>query len=136
MYIGLKNIRNLFSNYRTKLIFSDSMHCLTGWRLPENDDDGFFPHTLYVFNSNKTELPDDLTDGHILYIVPASSDLDEIAAKISAYNRPFTELDSDLLLILKKYVYEHLKNDVFVRTNRGFFNPAEGVYRNRRKNLH
>ncbi len=268
MYIGLKNIQNLFKEAKTHLVYSDSMHCLTGWTFPNEEEVGFFPHTLYVFNSQRTKLPKDLTNAHVLYVVPESSDLDEIASKlssddsvlilakdsiqevmatlqsyfnkqcalgmlghsmldflsfedslqsaidhsygvfgnpifvfdgsynliaanwdkipndiegqldflrdkkfssndfahldrdnhihkkvlasetpihsfdkaantdqlicaintqknlghivISAYNRPFTELDADLLLILKKYVNEHLKKDSFVRTNRGF----------------
>lgn len=39
---------------------------------------------------------------------------------ISAVNRPFDEADSDMLLILKKYVHEQLKKDAFVRSTRGF----------------
>ncbi|MCI9151785.1 MAG: PucR family transcriptional regulator [Lachnospiraceae bacterium] len=39
---------------------------------------------------------------------------------ISAINRPFAENDTEMLLILKKYVHEQLKKDTFVRTSRGF----------------
>lgn len=39
---------------------------------------------------------------------------------ISAINKPFEPIDSELLLILKKYMDEQLKKDAFIRTYRGF----------------
>lgn len=39
---------------------------------------------------------------------------------ISAINKPFEPIDTELLLIFKKYMNEQMKKDAFIRTSRGF----------------
>ena len=80
MYIGMKNIQQLFNGCATLLKHSDGLHCLTGWNTADQMEGQGFLHTLYVYDysgiSSLRQLPSNL---HILCIVPAASDLELIA---------------------------------------------------------
>lgn len=53
MYIELKNIQQLFSNYQNFLTASNHRYCLTGWINLENAPVPYMPHILYVCEYNK-----------------------------------------------------------------------------------
>ena len=48
MYLGLKNIQELFSDLPTKLINSDGIHCLTGWTHFYSAPSSYVPYLLYA----------------------------------------------------------------------------------------
>ena len=62
--------------------------------------------------------------GHdqLLYAIHTQRDLGHLV--VSAANRPITELDTKLLQILKKCVFQQLQQDEFVRNARGFHYEA------------
>ena len=82
MYLGLKNIQELFSDLPTKLINSDGIHCLTGWTHFYNAPSSYVPYLLYA-----GEYTDSLcslewqNDLHLLCVVPKETDLQEVCAQ-------------------------------------------------------
>lgn len=82
MYIGLKNIQNLFSTYSTLLTNSDGIHCLTGWTKLNDADGPYTDHLLYTCKYSDTLMSLPLNENmHILCIVDKGSDLYAIAKK-------------------------------------------------------
>ena len=82
MYIGLKNIQNLFSTYSTLLTNSDGIHCLTGWTKLNDALPPYTDHLLYTckYSDDLMDLP--LNENmHILCIVDNGTNLYTIADK-------------------------------------------------------
>lgn len=71
----------------------------------------------------KSELPirsynEDLGYEQLLCAINTKKDLGHIV--VSAVNKPFEDIDTEFLLLFKKYVDQQLKKDAFVRNSRGF----------------
>lgn len=78
MYIGLKNIQNLFSDLPSLLTASDGIHCLTGWTKLESAPHPYTNHLLYTCIYDN-ELDTDAFAGeieiHLLCIASPGADL-------------------------------------------------------------
>lgn len=89
MYIGLKNIQHLFSNFPNLLTNSDGIHCLTGWTKLASAVQPYTNHLLYTCsytrNFNPAEFPF-TEETHLLCIVKPGTDLTEISGKISGFS--------------------------------------------------
>lgn len=82
MYVGLKNIRSLFKDYKTHLTDSDGIHCLTGWNHLQNAPTPYASYLLYVCRSDiDLEAIDFSEHMHILCIIPPGTDYQEIAGR-------------------------------------------------------
>ncbi len=80
MYIGLKNIQQLFISYPNLLTNSDGIHCLTGWTCFIDAPKPYSEHLLYVCEYSSESKWDDLNQNiHILCIVHDNTDLESAA---------------------------------------------------------
>ena len=78
MYIGLKNIQNLFSDLPNLLTASDGIHCLTGWAKLESAPHPYTNHLLYTCvysNDLDTHGFAGGTEMHLLCIASPGADL-------------------------------------------------------------
>lgn len=108
MYIGIKNIQHLFSKLPNQLIYSDSLHCLTGWTKLCSAASPYTNHLLYTVEYKQqleTNL-DSLSKGmHILCITDSNTNFPDISK-----NFP----DTISLLIIQasnpKSIYSELQN--------------------------
>ena len=78
MYIGLKNIQNLFSDLPNLLTASDGIHCLTGWTKLESAPHPYTNHLLYTCiydNELDTDAFAGETEMHLLCIASPGADL-------------------------------------------------------------
>lgn len=84
MYIGLKNIQALFSEFPNYLTFSDTIHCLTGWEKLNNASPPYISHLLYVceYTESISHFPF-IEDMHILCTVNPGTDMNAIADQFS-----------------------------------------------------
>lgn len=86
MYIGLKNIQHLFSDFPNLLTNSDGFHCFTGWTKLADSPELFTDHLLYT-----CEYSEDLVlfpfaeDMHVLCIVKKDTNLRTVAEKFPAF---------------------------------------------------
>lgn len=80
MYIGLKNIQQLFISYPNLLTNSDGIHCLTGWTPFIDTPKPYSEHLLYVHEYNDASELDHLNQNiHMLCIVRNNTDLESVA---------------------------------------------------------
>lgn len=80
MYIGLKNIQILLSDYKNFLTKSDGVHCLTGWNKLFDSPTPYTSHLLYVcqYTQALKDFPFEPLM-HLLCITPKDADLESIA---------------------------------------------------------
>ena len=116
MYIGLKNIQHLFSNFPNLLTNSDGIHCLTGWTKLASAVQPYTNHLLYTCsytrNFNPAEFPF-TEETHLLCIVKPGTDLTEISGKFP---------DSLSLLVLEAACPENIYTEL-----QNYFNMQCGV---------
>jgi hypothetical protein len=82
MYVGLKNIQQLFSDMPNLLTVSDYTHCLTGWGKLYNCPTPYISHLLYVceYDNSLQQFPFD-ADMHLLCIVKEDCNLETLASE-------------------------------------------------------
>jgi len=86
MYIGLKNIQHLFSDFPNLLTNSDGIHCLTGWIKSTNSPEPFTNHLLYTYEYSEDFVSFLFTENmHVLCIVAEGTDLRTAAEKFPAF---------------------------------------------------
>ena len=96
------------------LLIDAFLHKILKWRNRQNN----------IHNKvRKSEIPiksfnEELGYEQIYCAINTKKDLGHIV--VSSVNKPFEPIDSELLLILKKYVDLQLKSDSFVRNAKGF----------------
>lgn len=81
MYIGLRNIQNLFSKHTTLLTRSDGIHCLTGWIKLKDAPRPYTDHLLYVCRYDDILASDAFAPNiHVLCIAEEGHSLSDAAA--------------------------------------------------------
>lgn len=86
MYIGLRNIQNLFPNHSTLLTRSDGIHCLTGWTKLPDSPQPYTDHLLYVCRySDGIDSYEFIRDMHVLCIVDEGSGLEDVAGSFPEF---------------------------------------------------
>ncbi len=94
MYIGLSNIKELYSDCKNMIVRSDLRYCLTGWVMLKNAPTPYNEHLLYVADETDDLHGYDLIPGmHILYGIPAKTNMEKLSA----------DLPETLNLILVEY---------------------------------
>lgn len=117
MYVGLKNIQILFSDFPNHLTASDGIHCMTGWGKLNDAPYPYSSHLLYTCEYSESLSRFSFTeDMHILCIVKPGTDLME-AAKI---------FPNDVSLLLIKHddselIYVELQKYFNTQCGVGFF---------------
>lgn len=84
MYIGLKNIQHLFSDFPNLLTNSDGIHCLTGWTKLASAVQPYMNHLLYTCTYDDSFSPASfplVKEMHLLCIVRPGTDLQEVSEK-------------------------------------------------------
>ena len=119
MYIGLKNIQNLFSDLPNLLTASDGIHCLTGWTKLESAPHPYTNHLLYTCvysNDLDTHGFAGGTEMHLLCMAAPGTDL-------AAAARRFPDTVSLLMLESEQTesVYTILQNYFNMQCGVGMF---------------